>query len=116
MAAGSLWALLSLVTAATRHAPRALLALQMLAAFAALVAGVTLWHALHAGRFGPTEHLLVIGTLCAFVALGLQFGAAPALLGSPAARLVAGSLALYRGSAFLLVAAAAAMVGSFYAR
>ena len=116
VAAGSIWTLLSLAVATTRRAPRALVALQLLAAVAALLVGVTLWHALHAGPFGPTEHLLVVGTLCAFVALGLQLGVAPALLGSPESRLATGSLVLYRVSALLLVLAAAAMIGSLYAR
>ena len=113
--AGALWTLLSLAVAVTRRAPRALLGSLLVAALVALLTGITVWHALHAGPFGPVEHLLVVGTLCAFLALGLQLGiAVPALLGATEARLAGGSLMLYRASAVLLVLAAAAMAGSHY--
>lgn len=115
VAAGSLWLLISLAVAVTHRAPRPLLVAQLAAAFVALVAGITLWHALHAGPFGPPERLLVVGTFCAFIAMSFQIGlAVPILLGNAMPLFEAGGLLIVRLAAALLLSAAAAMTGSLY--
>ena len=79
-----------------------------------MLAGIYLWQALHAGPWGQPEHLLVLGTFCAFLALGLQ--APVAFTQASNVRELAGpSLAIIRVTAVVLLAAAAAMIGSRYA-
>ena len=114
VAMGATWTLATLAIAITRRVRPAWLRLMLVPALLNMLAGIELWHALHRGAWGPTEHLLVVGTFCAFVALGLQ---APVAFTLPRdTRLVEGpSLAVIRVTAVVLLAAAAAMVGSRWA-
>lgn len=108
---GATWTLSTLVVAITRAARPAWLRLMFVAAVLNMLAGIDLWHALHRGHWGAAEHLLVAGTFCAFIALGLQ---APVAFTLPRAsrRLEGAPLAIIRVTAGLLLAAAAAMIGS----
>ena len=54
---------------------------QMGAAAIAVVTGGVLWFYLHHGPLGTPGHLLAIGALCAFLALGMQ-----GMVGAPALR------------------------------
>ena len=111
---GAIWTLATLAIAIFRVARPAWLRLMLVVALLNMAAGIYLWHALHSGPWGPTEHLLVVGTFCAFFALGLQ---APIALTIPQSsrRLEGPSLAIIRVTALVLLAAAAAMIGSRYA-
>lgn len=108
---GATWALATLVIAATGWARPLWLKLMLGAALLNMAAGVYLWHALHSGPWGATERLLVLGTFCAFVALGMQ---APIALTLPAQtrRFETPTLWVYRVTALLVVAAATAMIAS----
>jgi len=54
---------------------------QMAAAAVAVMTGGVLWFYLHHGPLGTPGHLLAIGALCAFLALGMQ-----GMVGAPALR------------------------------
>jgi len=54
---------------------------QMAAATVAVMTGGVLWFYLHHGPLGTPGHLLAIGALCAFLALGMQ-----GMVGAPALR------------------------------
>ena len=114
MAMGATWTLATLAIAVTGRARVAWLRMLLLVALLNMLAGIALWHVLHAGPWGPPEHFLVVGTFCAFLALGLQ---APVALtqASDLRRLAGPSLAIIRVTAVILLAAAAAMIGSRYA-
>jgi len=45
---------------------------QMGSATLAVLSGAWLWSLAHRGQFGPTEKVLALGILCAFVAAGVQ--------------------------------------------
>jgi F0F1-type ATP synthase membrane subunit c/vacuolar-type H+-ATPase subunit K len=45
---------------------------QMGSATVAVLSGAWLWSLAHRGQFGPTEKVLAIGILCAFIAAGVQ--------------------------------------------
>ena len=112
--AGGIWLVATLLVSVTGQGRRVWLRLFLLLALLNMLAGIYLWHVLHAGPWGTVEHLLVVGTFCAFLALGLQ---APVALAqaSDQRRLVEPSLAITRASAVFVVAAAAAMIASRFA-
>lgn len=111
VAMGATWLLATLVVAVTGWARPLWLKLMLGVAVLNMAAGIYLWHALHAGPWGATERLLVLGTFSAFVALGMQ---APMAFVLPAEtrRLETTTLWVYRATAVLVVAAATAMVAS----
>lgn len=111
VAMGATWTLATLAVAVTGRGSRRWLTALLVVALVNMSAGIYLWQALHAGPWGVTERLLVVGTFCAFVALGMQ---APAALTYPrGARRVEGpSLAIYRVTGVILIGAATAMVAS----
>ena len=111
VAMGMTWMLATLVVAATGWARLRWLRLMLGAALLNMAAGVYLWHALHAGPWGPAERLLVLGTFCAFVALGMQ-AASAFTLAAGARRLETPTLWVYRVTALLVVVAATAMIAA----
>ena len=108
---GVAWAFATVVVAITGWGRAPWLRLILVLALVNMLAGIYLWHALHRGTWGPSEHLLVVGTFCAFVALGLQ---APVAFTTPrgARRLESPALWIYRATAVLVLAAATAMIAS----
>ena len=103
--------LATLFVAITGWARAVWLRLVLVIALFNMLAGIYLWHALHAGAWGSPEHWLVVGTFCAFLALGVQ---APVAFTLPpeTRRLETPALWVYRLTAFVVVAAATAMIGS----
>ncbi len=111
VAMGATWLLATVAVALTSRARPLSLKLMLGAALLNMLAGVYLWHALHAGPWGPTERLLVTGTFCAFAALGMQV---PVALTLPrkTRRLETPALWVYRITAILVIAAATAMIAA----
>ena len=114
VAMGATWTLATIAVAITRSARRAWLRSMLVVALLNMLAGIYLWHALHRGTWGAAEHLLAVGTFCAFVALGLQVPVA-FTLARDARRLEGPPLAIIRVTAGILIATAAAMIGSRWA-
>lgn len=111
--AGLVWMLTTIWIAVSGSARKELLGLQIGAALVAILDGIGLWHALHAGRNGSTEHWLAAGTFCALIAIGPQLAiAGPALVRPAAQPMTGGALMLMRATAILLVLAAIAMAAS----
>ena len=113
VAMGGTWVLATLTVALTGWARPLWLKLLLGAALINMLAGIYLWHALHAGPWGPTERLLVFGTFCAFIALGMQTAVA-LTLPPTTRRLERPALWIYRVTAILVGAAATAMIASRY--
>ncbi len=111
VAMGATWAVTTLGVAGFGRASAAWLRLMLIVAVINMLAGIYLWHALHRGAWGPSERWLVVGTLCAMIAIGLQ---APIALTMPpkTRRLEPAALWVYRATALLVVTAAAAMIAS----
>lgn len=110
--AGATWLAVSVTIAARRAVGRWFGAAQAGASALTLLAGILLWHALHSNGMGPPEHWLVVGSFCAFVAIGLQAGVVATVARG---RLSTAQLGLHAASVAVLATAAAAMVASRFA-
>ena len=111
VAMGAAWTFATLFVAATGRARPRWLAAVLGLALVNMATGIYLWHTLHAGPWGDRERWLVVGTFCAFVALGVQTAVA-FTLPRDTRRLEGPALAIYRVTAAVLVVAATTMVAS----